>query len=201
MKPTVSRMKGARAIGWVAVTLVTLVSGFWAFWGVNEAFHEGWSKPHLWMRLLQVLAYLSPVTVLCVLTVLGIRWPRLGRRCLFWRQSSLRRLIIWDDARFDAFITATLTAVPALVGLLFLVGRPTPKRAAYAVSVGIPLLMVVGFGAEPIVRVNSRFDDGDRGSCALSRATVLRCSGARRALAGLETDSLAGTKPSGARVT
>ena len=73
-------------------------------------------------------------------------------------------LIIWDRAKFGVFLTALLTVVPALVGLLFLFGHPTPKRAAYAVSVGIPLLIVIGFGAEPLVRVNSRFDDGDRGA-------------------------------------
>jgi len=47
-------------------------------------------------------------------------------------------LIIWDRAKFGVFLTALLTVVPALVGLLFLFGHPTPKRAAYAVSVGIP---------------------------------------------------------------
>ena len=50
-------------------------------------------------------------------------------------------LIIWDRAKFGVFLTALLTVVPALVGLLFLFGHPTPKRAAYAVSVGIPLLL------------------------------------------------------------
>jgi hypothetical protein len=143
---------------------VTLASSFWAFWGIIEAFHEGWSKPHLWMRLLQVVAYLSPATVLCVLTVLGIRWPRVGATLFVLAGVIIAGLMIWDRAYFGVLLTAILTAVPALVGLLFLVGRPTPKRLAYAVSVGIPLLIVFGFGAEGVVRVNSRFDDGDRGA-------------------------------------
>jgi hypothetical protein len=164
MKPTLSRMKGARAIGWVAVTLVTLVSGFWAFWGVNEAFHEGWSKPHLWMRLLQVLAYLSPAAVLCALTVLGIRWPRVGATLFDLAAVVIAGLMILDGAYFGAQITILLTVVPVVVGFLFFVGRPTPKRTAYAISIGVPLAIVIGFGAEPIVRVNSRLDDGDRGA-------------------------------------
>jgi hypothetical protein len=61
-------MKAANLIGWGGVTLVTVASSFWAFWGVNEAFHEGWCKPYLWMRLLQVFAYLGPATVLCTLS-------------------------------------------------------------------------------------------------------------------------------------
>lgn len=55
---------------------------------------------------------------------------------------------------------------------MFLFGRPTPKRAAYTASIGIPLLIVIGFGVEPIVRVNSRFDDGDRGARVLERNGV-----------------------------
>ena len=157
-------MKAANAIGWGAVALVTFASALWAFWGINEAFHEGWCKPLLWMRLLQVLAYIGPATVLVIFTVLGIRWPRVGATLFVLAGVAIAALIIWDRATFPAVMTATLTVVPALVGLLFLFGRPTPKRAAYAVSVGIPLLFVIGFGAEPVVRVNTRFDDGDRGA-------------------------------------
>jgi hypothetical protein len=73
-------------------------------------------------------------------------------------------LMLWDGAYFGLFITATITLIPAVVGLMFFIGRPTPRRAACAVSVGIPLLMVIGFGAEPVVRVSSRYDDGDRGA-------------------------------------
>ena len=157
-------MKGATPIGWLAVMLVTLLSSFWAFWGVNEAFHEGWSKPHLWMRLLQVLAYLSPAAVLCALTVLSIRWPRVGATLFVLVAVVIAGLMIWDGAYFGAQITALLTVVPVVVGLMFFFGRPTPRRAAYAISLGIPLALVIGFGAEPVVRVNSRFDDGDRGA-------------------------------------
>ena len=157
-------LSSKNVIGWGAVTLVTLVSGVWAWWGINEAFHEGWCNPRLWIRLLQVVAYLSPATVLCALAVLGIRWPRVGATLFVLTGLVIAGLMIWDRAYFGALITAMLTLVPTLVGLLFLVGRPTPKRAAYAVAVGIPVLIVIGFGAEPVVRVNYRFDDGDRGA-------------------------------------
>lgn len=157
-------MKAANAVGWTAVVLVTLASSFWAFWGINEAFHEGWCKPQLWMRVLQVLAYLSPATVLVTLTMLGIRWPRIGAGLFVLVGLAIAALIIWDRANFGMLITTTLTVVPVLVGLMFLFGRPTPERAAYIVSVGIPLLIVIGFGVEPIVRVTSRFDDGNRGA-------------------------------------
>ena len=156
-------MKTANAVGWATIVLVTLASSVWAFWGVNEAFHEGWCMPHLWMRLLQLLAYLSPAIVLCTLTVLGLQWPRVGATMYILVSVIVAVLIVSDRAHFGLFLTALLTVVPALVGLLFLIGRPTPRDAAYAISLGLPLLIVFGFGAEPFVRVNTRFDDGVRG--------------------------------------
>jgi hypothetical protein len=71
-------------------------------------------------------------------------------------------LIVADGARFGLFITTLLTLMPILVGLLFLVGRPTPQRLAYASSIGIPLLIIIGCGLEPVIQVKTRTDDGDR---------------------------------------
>jgi hypothetical protein len=156
--------RAALGVGWFAIGLVTTVSGWWAFWGINEAFHEGWCHPQLWVRLLQVLAYLGATIVLSTLSCLGIRWPRVGATLFILTGVVIAALMIWDGAYFGATITAMLTGIPCLVGLLFLFGRPAPKLAAYAVSAGIPLLIVIGFGAEPVIRVNSRFDDGDRGA-------------------------------------
>jgi hypothetical protein len=157
-------MKAASVIGWVAVAMVTVVSGFWAFWGINEAFHEGWCKPYLWMRLLQLLAYLSPAAGFCALATVGIRWPRTGATLFVLTGATIGLLIVLDDAKFGVFLTTALTAVLALVGTLFFIGRPTPRGAAIAVAVGIPLLIIIGFGIEPALRVSSRFDDGDRGA-------------------------------------
>jgi hypothetical protein len=151
-------------VGWIGVVLVTLAASYWAFWGVLEAFHEGWCKPTLSLRLLQVLAYLSPALVLAVLAAVAIRFPRLGAALFGPVGVVIAALMIWDGAYFGLFITATLTLVPALVGLLFFVGRPTPKRAAYALTLGLPLAIIVAFGIDPAVRVSTRYDDGDRGA-------------------------------------
>jgi hypothetical protein len=152
----------ANLVGWLGVVLVTLASSYWAFWGIIEAFHEGWCKPSLAMRLLQVLAYLCPAIVLCGLTLLGLRWPRLGGTVFVLVGLVIGSLIIYDRANFGTVITTLLTVVPALIGLLFLFGRPQPKRLAYAISLGLPALITLGFGAEPVYRVSTRFDDGDR---------------------------------------
>jgi len=151
-------------LGWAAVLLVTLAASYWAFWGVLEAFHEGWWKPTLAGRLLQLLAYLAPALVLAGLAAVAIRFPRVGAVLFSMVGIVIAALMIWDGAYFGLFITATLTLVPALVGLLFLFGRPVPKRAAYGLVLGLPLALIVGLGIEPVIRVSTRHDDGDRGA-------------------------------------
>ncbi|QDT40298.1 hypothetical protein Pan241w_03540 [Gimesia alba] len=156
-------MRTTNLIGWIGVVLVTLAAGFWSFWGTIEAFHEGWWQPLLGMRLLQTAAYLSPAVVFSGVAVLGIRWPRVGAVLFILLGAVIATLIIIDRSSISIQIVLCLTALPMIVGLLFLFGRPQPKAAAYAVAVGIPLLILLGSGAEPVYRVCTRFDDGDRG--------------------------------------
>lgn len=156
-------MNARNIVGWFAVTLVTLTAGFWAFWGVIEAFHEGWCTPTLGMRLGQLAAYLSPATVLAALAVIGVRWPRVGAALFLLVGLTIAGLIEYDQSKFSGDVYFLLVVSPVLVGLLFLYGRPAPKRVAYALAAGIPLLLILVCGAEPAFRVATRFDDGDRG--------------------------------------
>jgi hypothetical protein len=155
-------MKAANIVGWAGVLLTTAVASFWSYWGVNEAFHEGWCKPYLWMRLLQTLAYLSLAIVFCSLAVLSIRWPRLGAILYALVGLGILTWIIKTGARFPLVLSSLLTLIPILFGLLFLIGRPLPRRLAYAISIGFPVVLVVGFGTEPVIRISTRYDDGDR---------------------------------------
>jgi hypothetical protein len=53
-----------RIVGWSAVSISTLVAGFWGFWGSIENFHEGWFSPGLWKNLaLMFVQYLSPMII------------------------------------------------------------------------------------------------------------------------------------------
>ncbi len=72
--------------------------------------------------MLQVLAYLAPATVLCILAVIGIRWPRVGMTLFVLVGVVIAGLMIWDRAYFGLFLTSTLTAVPAIVGRCFFMG-------------------------------------------------------------------------------
>ncbi len=134
----------ANLVGWIGVLLVTMAASCWAFWGVLEAFHEGWCRPFLWMRLLQLAAYLAPATLLCLMAALGIRWPRLGAVVFVLVGVTLAGLMFVDGAKFALEVTLCLTGLPMLVGLLFFLGRPRPKAAAYAVALGIPFIILLG---------------------------------------------------------
>jgi hypothetical protein len=146
--------------GWVAVMIATALSCFWAFWGILENFHEGWYYPSLGMNLaLMFVQYLICTILFTTATVIAIRWPWLGG-CLFVGAG------LWARWRFRGANSGTLFLFLVLplvsLGLLFLWGRPRPRRWALAVAAGLPLLTLVVCGAEPAWRVPQRFDDGNR---------------------------------------
>ncbi|MFN2151362.1 MAG: hypothetical protein ACK2T5_07195, partial [Anaerolineales bacterium] len=56
--------KSINIVGWIAVSISTLVTCFWAFWGIVENFHEGWYAESLLANLgLMFVQYLSPMLI------------------------------------------------------------------------------------------------------------------------------------------
>jgi hypothetical protein len=152
-------------IGWVAVGLGTLVATLWAFWGAIEAFHEGWCSPTLWLRILGVFAYLVPMAVPMVLTLLGIRWPKVGGTLLFLVGAWFSWWVFRRPGMSFVAILSWLpvTALAVAVGLIFWFGRVRNPGLAYTIAAGVPLLVAVACGAGGAWRVAHRVDDGFRG--------------------------------------
>ena len=151
-------------LGWIAVALVTALASFWAFWGANEAFHEGWYATTLAERLWWLLPYLAPALVLSVAGLVAIRWPLAGA-VLFFALGGAFLVWVWArGARLNPFVIAMFTLVPLVIGGLYLAGRPRPDTIAYALTGGLPLLVMLVCGAQPAYRVAARVDDGDRGA-------------------------------------
>ncbi len=48
-----------------------------------------------------------------------------------------------------------------ILGTLYWFGRPQPRRAAYLLAVGFPILTLVVCGVEPVLRIAGRVDDGN----------------------------------------
>ena len=153
--------------GWVAVGLIALTACFWALWGTIENFHEGWWYPNLFERVfVMFIQYLSPPITIILIGIIAIRWPKIGGGLLLvisawfiWKfivpklpEMNTKAILSWFPAAW----------LPVLVGILFLFGRPHPRKWAYLVVAGVPLLVSIICAVEPIYRISGRIDDGIR---------------------------------------
>jgi hypothetical protein len=65
--------------GWSAVGISTLITCFWAFWGIIENFHEGWYFESWLSNVgMMVLQYLCPRLIFMGVTLISIYLPRVG---------------------------------------------------------------------------------------------------------------------------
>jgi hypothetical protein len=153
-------------LGWSAVALSTAITCLWAFWGVFEAFHEGWYFKSLVENLACTAQYLTLMMIFFVLSVIPLRWPSVGA-ILYGAFSICFFVWIWMTRRVlnpsAVFGMTPVTLPPLVVGILFWKGRPKPVSLAYKISVLFPLLIAAICAIAPIFRIASRVDDGDRG--------------------------------------
>jgi len=153
-------MISKNVMGWLAVVLTTSFAALWGFWGSIENFHEGWFYQSFWMNLgLAFFQYWIWSITFSVLGALSLRWPKVGAAIFVAAAILVPSIGIRTSAAIVIF------AIPlAIMGALWWFGRPNPKKWAYAVVVGIPLLVLVGFSVEPAIRVAGRYDDGNIGA-------------------------------------
>ena len=147
-----------RIVGWIAVGLSTVITCFWAVWGILETFHEGWYYESWLSNVgLMFVQYLSPMLIFMGVTLISIFWPRFGGVL----HMIFALLAAWF---FQAFSNAaTLLIITPLfgLGLLYWFGRPQPRQIAVSLAIGLPLLTLIISGIEPVLRVSQRLDDGN----------------------------------------
>jgi len=150
--------KVRKILGWVAVGISTAVASLWAWWGISENFHEGWYYESIVQNLSLMFAqYLSIAIIFVLLTVVAIRWRRIGSAIL---TIAAVGLVLF----FSGFgVAASALIIPPLliIGLLFWFGRPKPKRLAVMIVVIIPIIIIIGFGIPHGNRVSQRLNDGN----------------------------------------
>jgi hypothetical protein len=145
-------------VGWIAVGLSTVITCFWAFWGIIENFHEGWYYESLLSNLgLMFVQYLSPMLIFMGVTLISIAWPRLGAGL----HGILALLVAWFFGAFTNAVTFVLMVPLIGLGVLYWFGRPQPRRIAACLAIGLPLLTLTIAGIAPVRRVSQRLDDGD----------------------------------------
>ena len=144
--------------GWIAVALSTVITCFWAFWGIIENFHEGWHYESLLSNLgLMFVQYLSPMLIFMGVTLISIYWPRFGGGL----HIIFALLAVWFFQAFSNAATFLIITPLIGLGLLYWFGRPQPRRIAIAMAIGLPMLTLITFGIEPVLRVSQRVDDGN----------------------------------------
>ncbi len=170
-----------RTPGWIAKCLMISATSFWFYWSVGEMYHEGW-----WGPFYNRLIYLSFGIVFLALTLVSIKWPRVGG-WLVIGTGFVFALLFFDISKVDGKIhierdvTGFMISVPLLIlGILLLVDSRNEKlRIAkgwapstiwwrrnlwYILAIVPPALILTIMSAVNLPVVLTRVDDGDRGA-------------------------------------
>ena len=166
--------------GWIAKGLLIAITAAWCYWSFGEMYHEGW-----WGAFYHKLVYLIPATGFLLLTLLGIKWPRVGGWLIIVIGGAFT--VFFMDIRvvdgrltMDKDLIGFLVSGPlVLLGVLLLVeARSQRKRLAagwqphpqwwrrndwYIAALTPTLLIALVMSAFNLPRVLTRVDDGDRG--------------------------------------
>ena len=147
-----------KVVGWIAVGISIVITGFWAFWGIIENFHEGWYNESWLSNLgLMLVQYLSPMLIFMGITLISIYWPGFGSGL----HIVLALLAVWFFQVFSNAATFLIITPLIGLGLLYWFGRPQPRKIALSLVIGLPMLTLTIFGIEPALRVSQRLDDGN----------------------------------------
>jgi hypothetical protein len=158
MKQQEGKIVKRQIVGWIAVALSTLITSFWAFWGIIENFHEGWYYESWTSNVgLMFAQYLSPMLIFFGVTLISIFWHRLGGGL----HVILAFLAVWFFKAFNN--AATFLIILPLIGMgaLYWFGHPRPHKILISLAIGFPMLTLVIAGISPAVRVFQRIDDGN----------------------------------------
>ncbi len=153
--------KAREVIGWIGVSITVVLTGVWSFWGITENFHEGWYAQSVWQNIgMLFLQYLLFTFIFSGLGCLSLRFPRIGLTAHI--ALGVFTVFFFSGSSFQ--VVYLLIALPLiLLGLLYLFGRPKPRKLAYLLIICVPLLIIAVFGGINYARVSRRIDDGDYG--------------------------------------
>ncbi len=148
--------------GWVAVIIVTIIASLWSYWGGVENFYEGWYSNNIWDNILMMLVqYWLFALVFMVIGFAGIRFPKISPFLNII--IGIAAVIFFSGASFSVLWVMIVIPLVA-IGLLFFFGRVEPRRLAYALVIGLPLLILLVASIFGVVKVNTRIDDGNYGA-------------------------------------
>jgi uncharacterized membrane protein len=145
-----------KTLGWAAVVITIAFSSLWAFWGIIENFHEGWYADNIWENLyLMFLQYLLFALFFIGIGLAAIRWQKPVAVVMVVISIIVPAFYVQSNAAIVIF------GVPLFgAAILYWFGEIPNKKLAYILTAAVPLLVMIGFGIEPAIRVAGRFDSG-----------------------------------------
>ncbi len=169
-----------RTPGWIGKTILIVITSLWCYWSIAEMYHEGWWGP-FYIRLI----YLIPGTAFLLLTLIGIKWPRVGGWLIIiigglFTLAFLDIHFVDGKIKMDRDLTGFMVSGPLVfMGVLLLVEARNLKRRLtqgwtphqkwwrrnfwYLLASAPPLLILIGLSAYYLPMVLTRVDDGNRG--------------------------------------
>ncbi len=144
-----------KSLGWIAIGLSVIFAVFWAYWGVNENFHEGWYFENLWDNIALMFGqYLLMPLCFMLLSFISVRWNKIGSVLFILLAAASYLLFGKMSAGFF------LVALPlAGLGILYWFGETSHRKFAYFLIIGLPLILIMGTGSYYIFRVTHRYND------------------------------------------
>jgi hypothetical protein len=169
-----------KTAGWIGRTILIAITSAWCYWSIGEMYHEGW-----WGPFYNRLIYLIPGTAFLLLTLVGIKWPRIGGWLIvvfggFFAVFFMNIRFVDGRISIGRDLTGSLISAPLVfLGILLLIeGRNHKKRVAqgwtapanwwrrnswYLAAVIPPLVIAIAMSANSLPVVLTRMDDGYRG--------------------------------------
>lgn len=151
-------MKVKKLVGWLAAQISFAVVALWTYWGINEAFHEGWYYESVIQNIFMTLVqYLSIPIILLSATIIAIYYQRIGAGIFV-------ALGVAAFFFFDSPAGRFLIMLPVLmlaVGFFF--GKLKKKKMLSIVFISIFLLIIIAIGLPQLIRVHNRTNDMDFG--------------------------------------
>lgn len=148
-----------KLIGWITIIITLLIIIFWSYWGINEAFHEGWYHTSLLQNLsLTFIQYLSIPIIFLAVSLIAMNYRKLGSGLFI-------TLGIFTIFLFDSNAGRLLILIPLLLFALgFYFGEFKHKKIITNSFIAIFLLIILSFGIPQLIRVENRFNDNNFGS-------------------------------------
>ncbi|MEA2015436.1 MAG: hypothetical protein U9O59_01750 [Actinomycetota bacterium] len=147
--------------GWIAVSIVAVIVSLWAYWGGIENFYEGWYSESSWENIVMMLVqyWMLPI-VFMIIGFIGVSFPKVS--LLLNIALGIGAAIFFSGASFS--VLWVMIVIPlAAIGLLFFFGAVRPRKIAYVLVAGLPVLILIVTSIFGMVRINARADDSDYG--------------------------------------